>query len=116
MKNIPYPSRKSEAEIQSLSWMLLRSYGIDARMEVPTERGIRARLDIVLFDTDKQAVCIIECKSWSRNYTVTVPYRGNNTKQIKKYRDTYELPVLICARMNVITSTIKEIEKILNKP
>ena len=109
-----YPKKHSEAEIQALLWYFLRKRKIDARLQVTglsnTSGKKTWKLDIVIF-VNQEARCIIECKSWSDGYRRTAPYRTNNMKQIKKYKEFYGLPVLVCARMNFITPTITLIEK-----
>jgi len=117
MRNIiEYPKKHSEAEIQALLWYFLRKRKIDARLQVtgynPSIQKKSCKLDLVVF-VDKTPKCIVECKSWSNGYSRTAIYRTNNTKQLHKYREFYEVPVLICARMSYITKTIDLVEKIL---
>ena len=112
---IDYPKKHSEAEIQALLWYFLRKRKIDARLQVRgcgTGDKKSCKLDLVVF-VDKVARCIVECKSWSNGYSKTAIYRTNNTKQIKKYKEFYQLPVLVCARMNFITPTIALVEKLI---
>ena len=114
---IGYPGRDSEAEIQATLWHELRQRNIDARLQVPSINpliGRRSwRLDVVVF-VDKEPKCIIECKSWSDGYSRSAFYRTNNTGQIKKYKNIYGLPVLICARMSFIPVTVKMVEEVIN--
>ena len=116
MNKIDYPAKHSEAEIQALLWYFLRKAKIDARLQVTgfnENTGKKScKLDLVIF-VDKQAKCIVECKSWSNGYSKTAIYRTNNTKQIKKYKEFYGLPVLVCARMSYVTPTIGLIREIL---
>ncbi len=113
---IEYPKKQSEAEIQALLWYFLRKRKIDARLQVtgynPISGKKSCKLDLVVF-VDKEARCIVECKSWSNGYSKTAIYRTNNTKQIKKYKALYELPVLVCARSSFITPTITLIENLI---
>ena len=117
MEEIAYPKKHSEAEIQALLWYFLRKQKLDARLQVTAYNPISgkksAKLDMVIF-VDKVPRCIIECKSWSYGYSKTAIYRTNNTKQIKKYKQFYGLPVLVCARMSFVTPTIALIKKILH--
>lgn len=119
MDKIAYPKKHSESEIQALLWYFLRKKKIDARLEVSAYNPISGKnsykLDIVIF-VNKVPCCIIECKSWSDGYSKTAIYRTNNTKQIKKYKAVYGLPVLVCARMSFVTPTIALIEKIIKQP
>ena len=119
MEMITYPRKHSEAEIQALLWYFLRKRKIDARLQVtsysPGTGKKSCRLDLVVF-VNKQARCIVECKSWSNGYARTAIYRTNNTKQIKKYKSLYELPVLVCARMSFVTPMIALIKKIIDAP
>jgi len=113
MSKIEYPRKRGEAELQALLWYFLRKRKIDARLEVSARNGRSYRLDIVIF-RDKQAICIVECKSWSARYSILRAYqRGKNTKQIQRYKEAFNLPVLVIGRFNQITPTIEEIEKIL---
>lgn len=117
MDKIPYPRKHSEAEIQALLWYFLRKRKIDAKLQVtaynPITKKKSCKLDLVVF-ANKEAICIVECKSWTDNYSKTVTYRTNNTMQIKKYKRFYELPVLLCGRMSYITPTINAIETIIH--
>ena len=117
MDTIAYPGKHSEAEIQAQLWYFLRKRKIDARLEVPvisSTSGRRTwRLDIVIFNKDEEPICIVECKSWSDGYSRNAIYRTNNTKQIKKYKASFGLPVLVCARWNFIERTIEIIEHII---
>jgi predicted transglutaminase-like protease len=114
---IEYPKKHSEAEIQSLLWYFLRKRKIDARLQVSgystKTNKMGNKLDLVVF-VDKEPKVIVECKSWSLDYDRTAIYRTNNTKQIKKYKDIYKLPVLICARMEYVTKIIDKIQEFLN--
>ena len=103
---IAYPKKeKSEAEIQAILWYFLRKQKVDARLQVVSNK---LRLDIVCFK-DKQAICIIECKAWSRSYSLVRQYRLNNTRQLQRYRLLFGLPVLICGRVNEITEVQNEV-------
>ncbi len=116
MNKIEYPKKKSEAEIQALLWYFLRKRKIDARLQVTAHNPITnkksCKLDLVIF-VDQKPRCIVECKSWSDGYSRTAIYRTNNTKQIRKYKEFYGLPVLVCARSSFVTTTITLIEQIL---
>ncbi len=126
MNRIDYPRKHSKAEIQALLWYFLRKDEIDARLQVTGADGhvIRrigdsigkkwCKLDMVIFK-DKIPKCIVECKSWSDGYSKTAIYRTNNTKQIEKYKELYSLPVLICARMSFVTTTVSRVKGILKQ-
>ncbi len=125
MEKIDYPKKRNEAEIQALLWYFLRKRKIDARLQV-TAYGLsindltgaierqKTRLDIVVF-VNKIAKCIVECKSWSDGYSKTAIYRTNNTKQIKKYKTFFKIPVFVCARMSYVTRTVSLIENVLKE-
>ena len=119
MDLIKYPKKdKNEAEIQALLWYFLRKRKVDARLEVAAnipDSKKHNKLDIVIF-VGKEPKCIIECKSWQSGYALTAQYRRNNTKQLTKYRTTYNLPVLVCARVNHIDGTIERIYELLHAP
>ena len=118
MTEIDYPRKHSEAEIQALLWYFLRKEKIDARLQVTAYDTVTAKkskkLDLVIF-VAKVAKCIVECKSWSDGYSKTAIYRTNNTKQIKRYKELYGLPVLVCARMSYVVPTVNLIKSILSK-
>ena len=104
--NINYPKKKkNEAEIEALLWYFLRKHKIDARLQVTANSS---KLDIVCFK-DKRAICIIECKAWSRSYSLVRKYRLNNTRQLKKYRELFGLPVFVCGRATEITNIQREV-------
>lgn len=113
---IVYPKKRAESEIQATLWYFLRKRKIDAHLQVtgynPQNPKEDCRLDLVVF-VDEVAKIIVECKSWSDGYSRTAIYRTNNTKQVQNYRKFFEVPVLVCARMEYITPTIKLIERIL---
>ena len=118
-KEIPYPTRKSEHEIQALLWYFLRKRKIDVRLEVhgfyrvDDGKNIRRRFDAVIFK-DQKPVCIIECKSWSQNYSRTQAYRKEqNSKQIQEYENIFGLPVLVVGRFEQIDNTVTEIERMV---
>lgn len=115
MEKIKYPGKHSEAEIQALLWYFLRKAKIDARLQVtaynPLSGKDSLKLDLVVF-VKKLPQCIVECKSWSDGYSKTAIYRTNNSKQIKRYKEFFGLPVLVCARMSFVTPTIALIKKI----
>ncbi len=116
MNEIRYPKKRSEVEIQALLWYFLRKKKIDARLEVlghnPVTNRRSCRLDIVIFK-EKKAICIIECKSWSRSYSQVREYRHNNSSQLTRYRNLFGLPVFLCGRIEDITRTQDNIIKLL---
>ncbi len=104
---IPYPAKMSEADIQAILWQSLIKEGMDARLEITNKVGRKYRLDIVVFK-NREAICIIECKNWSVRYIRTRKYQeAKNTKQIKKYKELFGLPVLICGCMAAINPVTK---------
>lgn len=117
MERIDYPKKRSDAEIEALLWYFLKKRKVDARLQVtaynPDSEKKSCKLDLVVF-VDKLPKCIVEVKSWSDGYSRNAIYRTNNTKQIKKYKEYYGLPVLVCARINFIDKTIALIENILS--
>lgn len=119
IKEIYYPKKRSEAEIQALLWYFLKKRKLDARLEVPGfyqydgDKPRRCIFDIVIFRSEK-AVCIIECKSWSSSYNSNQKYRRHhNTRQLTRYKDVFGLPVVVVGRINKIDDAIQEIEHIL---
>ena len=110
---INYPSRHSEAEVQTELYNYLHSLGIDARLQVrATANGRDCKLDVVVF-VDKIARVIVECKSWSRMYSRVRFYQlAKNTKQIKKY-EQFDVPVFICGRMESIPHVIELVTDVI---
>ena len=105
MHEVPYPAenrRRSEFEIQAELYNQLQEEGLNVRGEV---KAYKSRLDIVVFDDDNQAILIIETKSWSRKKKRT------ETKQLKKYKRLFDIPVLVCGRLSQINETV---EKVIN--
>lgn len=64
MKPIPYPVDHSEFEIQAYLYFELRRLGYDARGEVNAKGSC---FDLVVFDSAKQPVRIIEVKKRQKN-------------------------------------------------
>jgi len=117
MYEIEYPVKQSEAEIEAILFYKLDSIGIDARLQVtafnPKTEKKSCKLDLVVF-AEKKAVCIVECKSWTDGYNKNAIYRTNNSKQIRKYKAIYGLPVLICAREEYIPEIVKKVKVIIS--
>ncbi len=112
-KQIRYPKKRSEVEIQAILWYFLRKKKVDARLEVigDIENGKKCIFDIVIFK-NKVPVCIVECKSWSNSYILNQKYRkAHNTKQIKKYESLFGLPVIVCGHMKQIAHVQSEVLK-----
>ena len=119
MVGIEYPKRNSEAEIQAVLWSKLRNNNIDARLQVtsfnPKTNKKSWKLDLVVF-VNQMAVCIVECKAWSKSYSKTTIYRHDNTGQLQKYRRVYGIPVLVCGTKEHINSILSQIENIVKAP
>ena len=116
MNKINYPGKIGHTEIQASLWRELHKYMIDARLEVMIRTKPRGCfLDIVVF-SDKQAVCIIECKSWSKSYLRQRKYQtAKNSKQIKRYQEYFGLPVLVCGCVNSIKPLVVIVQKLIYK-
>ena len=109
---IEYPKRHSEAEIESSLWFRLRQLKLDARLQVKT---IKSKLDVVVFK-DSKAVCIVECKSWTKQYHLKQRYqRAKNNKQITKYKELFGIPVYICGYFSAIEPLSKIILDLYQK-
>ncbi len=90
---IEYPKKINESEIQANLWLKLIDANIDARLQVKAEKS---RLDIVIFK-NQTAKGIIECKSWTKRYLRNQKYQlYKNSKQYRKYQDTFHIPVFVC--------------------
>lgn len=103
---VPYNKRMSEFEIQSLIFGILKKEGLTVRGEV---KAHKSRLDLVVFDEQKKAQCIIEVKS-------RVKQRKNprKYKQIIKYEELFKLPVIICLNQTQVQDTVNEVKRIMN--
>ncbi len=111
MEIINYPEGLSSREIQAGLWSKLVQSGLDARLEVtPHIKGKRGvRLDVVVFK-NRKAVCIVECKSWSKSYARNYKYRkAHNTRQVNRYKAYFGLPVFVCG----FKSAIEPLSKII---
>ncbi len=115
MEKIIYPRKHNEAEIEALLWYFLKKRKIDARLQVCTPRGHNKhlQLDLVVFK-NKEAICIVECKSWSKQYSYLQKYmRTRNTRQIKRYEDTFGLPVFVIGRFEQINFIMSKVAELL---
>lgn len=102
-----YPdNRISEFEIQSDLYQELKQQGFDVRGEVKAKQS---RLDIVVFNEQKKAVCIVEVKSQKKERTTQRKY-----KRVAKYEELFKLPVLTCLNRNQITEIVNEVKGIIN--
>ena len=120
---IEYPKNNSHAEIQAMQWEKLRALKMDARLEINVKlinpstegRGRHCRPDVIIFK-DKRAVCIVECKSWSKSYMRTQKYRkAHNTKQITKYKRLFQVPVFLCGCVQAIEPVSKLVQSVYNQ-
>jgi len=109
MDRIKYPTKATEAEIQSTLWAKLREQGLDARLQViGTLSNRRHKFDMVVF-RDQVPQSIIECKSWSGRYSKERLYQlSKNTKQIRKY-ERYGVPVFVCGRPEQIQTVLTRV-------
>lgn len=103
---IQYPVNNSEFEIQSELYYKLRESGYNVRGEV---KHAKCRFDIVVYDSNNNAICIIECKRYVSRYKKP----KQNTKQIAKYSQ-YNIPVLVCVRIPDIPSVISSLDAIVS--
>ena len=101
---IKYPTRQAEFEIQALLYIALKREGLNVRGEV---KAYKSRLDLVIFNDDNKAICIIEVKSNQRP-------KQRKYKRVTKYEELFHLPVLICMHKSQINDTISQIKGIIN--
>ena len=105
---IPYPKKNSHSEIESELYHALRQLKYDVHLEVPTPAYNRhkCRPDLVVFKNQK-AICIIECKSWSKSYLRNQKYqKTKNSRQLTRYREHFGLPVFVCGCLASIVPAI----------
>ncbi|MCK5611747.1 type I restriction enzyme HsdR N-terminal domain-containing protein [Candidatus Pacearchaeota archaeon] len=103
---ILYPARQSEFEVQSLIFTILKSEKYNVRGEV---KALRSRLDIVVYNDNNKAVCIIEVKARAR-----VRKKPRQYKQVMKYEELFGLPVIICLNRSQVRDTINQVRRIIN--
>lgn len=100
---VPYPERRpSEFEVQAKLYNKLLNKGFIVKGEV---KAYKARFDLVVYDKNYKAICIIETKSWKKKRYVTP------TKQLKKYRK-FGVPVIVCGWMERVDFTVERVEKL----
>ena len=103
--NIPFPERQSEFELQSLVYGILKKEDINVRGEV---KAYRSRLDIVVYNKQNKAKCIVEVKSRKK-----VRERITKYKQVQKYEGLFKLPVIVCVHPSQIQDTINQVKRII---
>jgi hypothetical protein len=108
-KKVPYPVNMCETELEAIVYNKLRSYGLDARLQVNCGYCSGHRFDIVIFH-NKISVCIIEVKATSRKKG----YNRREVIQLKEYKD-YELPLIVCNGYSKIDKTIKKVLYIMGQ-
>ena len=101
---ITYPSRLAEFEIQALLHISLKREGLNVRGEV---KAYKSRLDLVIFNDDNKAKCIIEVKSSQR-------IKNRKYKRVAKYEELFKLPVLVCMHPSQIQDTTNQAKRIMN--
>lgn len=101
-----FPDRLSEFEIQSDVYQALKKKGFNVRGEVKAKSS---RLDLVVFDKNDGARCIIEVKSRER-----VRKKPRKYRRVQKYEELFNLPVIVCMNGSQIEQTVKEVEKIFH--
>lgn len=101
---ILFPDRIAEFEIQAHLFSKLIQQGINVRGEVKAEKS---RLDLVIFNEDNQAICLIEVKSSQR-------IKKRKYKRVKKYENLFGLPVIVCTHQDQIRNTIDQVKEIIN--
>lgn len=117
---IMWPSRESEFEVQAELYHQLRLSGLEypnayvrgcvvARC-IDGEKRPRVFLDLVVFNSNFQAVAIIECKNflyiWGGYFT------GIGARQARRY-SKFGVPVIVCRNSSEIPSVIAQIKQIL---
>lgn len=116
METIGYPKDLSESEVQAELYHYLKKEDIDIRLEVSASNGKadpgRNRLDAVVF-RDGQAVCIIECKS-ALIHELSSQYKRRLDAQLKKYKNMFGLPVIVCGNSQMdIGRTIAQVKQLI---
>lgn len=118
---IVWPEQESEFEVQAELYYELKLAGFDypnayvrgcvtARCTDGTKRP-RVFLDLVVFNSDFQAVAIIECKNFSGVFK-PCHWIGMGARQSRRYAK-FGIPVIVCRNSSEILSVIKKIKEIL---
>jgi hypothetical protein len=103
---IYYPNRLSEFEIQSDIYQRIKQSGLEVKGEVKAKNS---RLDLVVYDANNNAICIIEVKSRARARTTEKKY-----KRVQKYEQLFNLPVIVCTHPSQIEQTVNKVKELLN--
>ena len=111
---IAYPSKVSEAEVQAHLWLALKEQNLDVRLSVYGNggNGKRALLDVVVFDGGS-VKCIIECKTWTKNYAKSAFYHRNNMKQIERYQQYFGKPLFVCGRIEDVPAIVRKVLSVM---
>ena len=106
MREIIYPRKISEAEVQAQLWTELKKFSVDARLQVIGKGDDKlCKLDLVVFQ-NAIPKCIVECKGWSKRYSKERWYQlAKNTKQVVRYQQ-FGVPVFVCGRQESIPNVI----------
>ena len=104
MNTIYYPARPSHFEVQTMIFSILKEKNYDVKGEV---KAIKSRLDLVIFNDDRKAICIIEIKALKK-----IRLNRRKYKQTTKYENLFNLPVVICLNMSQVNQTIERVDEI----
>jgi len=109
-----------EANIQAEFYKQCKDAGINIILEYATKyydpsfygqksgRRKKCRFDCLIYDDDRNAICIVEIKS--RLYGSSP--KMLKTKQIKRY-ESFGIPVLLIANMNEVAVGVNKVKKLL---
>jgi hypothetical protein len=109
LKCVTYPEVNSEFEVQAELYCRLKSMGLDVRGCVPSwcidyNEPHKVYFDLVIFDENKTAVVIVECKNWKRDHEKL----NKKTRQARRYAQ-FGVPVILCSNIFMIPEVSKRV-------
>lgn len=106
---ISYPKKETEFEVQAKLYCKLKKQGFNVRGNVKIYG--KCHLDLVVFDNDNTAKCIIEVKNWKLNSNIEKKLMKPSRKAQKEKYLKYNLPLIYCTHSAYIDKKIDEIKK-----
>ena len=107
---VSYPKKETEFEVQAELYCKLKEQGFNVRGEIPEDGS---RLDLVVFDKNDSAKCIIEVKNWKNDCDIEKNLMKLSRKAKHERYLKFNLNLLYCVNSGEIDKTIEEIKKIL---
>jgi hypothetical protein len=110
---LEYPDKYSEFEVQAELYNRLKQEGLTVRGEVrgscnDGNKTVGCRFDLVIFNSLKRPVLIIECKNNRSHDGRKTIFDRVKTRQYRKY-SKFELPTFQCLSMNHIDAVVFDV-------